>query len=376
MEPFLILSGSYDPITVDPRARRPSRLPLDTGPTVDERAAAAEAAMAWLETKSARDAFRREAARERIRQRHELVGQLRKSTTVASPRLSSQQYDAFLDNIQRNTLQTEIPAGGGLAPEHPNLRPLLMHGESGLSEEAPSLNSPSSRQESSGRSRRSTTESSRLSRRSTTEFLGSDEAAAVETLKYRLLQDDPLSEAEAAETVEAAVAAVVAAKETPKAIAASFAGSNLHSPEVRRKLQFELATARRLQRPPPSRPRTQCHTATKAPMWHLSVDRPPSAPMDARPKHCVTWPCSTEEVRKWAASATRSRRSEAQQWTTARQQAKMPPSSCWVPSPSSDQTGMERAARMKAAALAKARASRAAAEDDVQRAIASISWHR
>ena len=58
------------------------------------------------------------------------------------------------------------------------------------------------------------------------------------------------------------------------------------------------------------------------------------------------------------------------------QQAKMPPSSCWVPSPSSDQTGMERAARMKAAALAKARASRAAAEDDVQRAIASISWHR
>lgn len=373
MEPFLILSGSYDPITVDPRARRPARLPLDTGPTVDERAAAAEAAKAWLETKSARDASRREAARERIRQRHELVGPSRKSTTVASPRLSSKQYDAFLDNVQRNTLQTEIPAEGGLAPEHPNLRPFLLHGESGLSEEAPSLNSPSSRQESSGRSRRSTTESSRLSRRSTTEFLESDEAAAVETLKYRLLQDDPLSEAEAAETVEAAVAAVVAARETPKAIAASFAGSNLHSPEVRRKLQFELATARRLQRLPPSRPRTQCHTVTKAPMWHLSVDRPPSAPMDARPKHCVTWPCSTEEVRKWAASATRSRRSEAQQWKTARQQAKMPPS--WVPSPSSDQTGMERAARMKAAALAKARASRAAAEDDVQHAIESISWH-
>ena len=372
MEPFLILSGNGQ----WNRARRPSRLPLDTGPTVDERAAAAEAAKAWLETKSARDALRREAARERIRQRHELVGQLRKSTTVSSPRLSSQQYDAFLDNVQRNTLQTEIPAGAGLAPEHPNLRPLLLHGESGLSEEAPSLNSPSSRQESSGRSRRSTTESSRLSRRSTTEFLGYDEAAAVETLKYRLLQDDPLSEAEAAETIEAAVAAVVAAKQTPKAIAASFAGSNLHSPEVRRKLQFELATARRLQRPPPSRPRTQCHTVTKAPMWHLSVERPPSAPMDARPKHCVTWPCSTEEVRKWAASATRSRRSEAQQWTTARQQAKMPPSSCWVPSPSSDQTGMERAARMKAAALAKARASRAAAEDDVQHAIASISWHR
>jgi hypothetical protein len=54
----------------------------------------------------------------------------------------------------------------------------------------------------------------------------------------------------------------------------------------------------------------------------------------------------------------------------------LPPSSCWVPSPSSDQTGMERAARMKAAALAKARALRAAAEDDVQRAIGSISWHR
>ena len=213
MEPFLILSGNGQ----WNRARRP-RLPLDTGPTVDERAAAAEAAKAWLETKSARDALRREAARERIRQRHELVGQLRKSTTVASPRLSSQQYDAFLDNVQRNTLQTQVPAGGGLAPEHPNLRPLLLHGESGLSEEAPSLNSPSSRQESSGRSRRSTTESSRLSRRSTTEFLGYDEAAAVETLKYRLLQDDPLSEAEGAETVEAAVAAVVAAKETPKAI--------------------------------------------------------------------------------------------------------------------------------------------------------------
>ena len=115
MEPFLILSGNGQ----WNRARRPSRLPLDTGPTVDERAAAAEAAKAWLETKSARDALRREAARERIRQRHELVGQLRKSTTVSSPRLSSQQYDAFLDKVQRNTLQTEVPAGGGLAPGHP-----------------------------------------------------------------------------------------------------------------------------------------------------------------------------------------------------------------------------------------------------------------
>ena len=105
MEPFLILSGNGQ----WNRARRPSRLPLDTGPTVDERAAAAEAAKAWLETKSARDALRREAARERIRQRHELVGQLRKSTTVSSPRLSSQQYDAFLDNVISD------PGSGGVA---------------------------------------------------------------------------------------------------------------------------------------------------------------------------------------------------------------------------------------------------------------------
>ena len=365
------MSGSFDPITVDPRARRPSRLPLDTGPTVDERAAAAEAAHAWLETKPACDALRKEAARERIRQRHELAGQMRKSTAPASPQLSSKQYDAFLDSVQQTSLQTKISAADSprrgtdersrLAPSHKKLHPLLLRGESGSSEEAPFLNSPSSTgQESSGRSRRSTTESSQLSRRSTTEFLGSAEAAAV----------------------EAAVAAVVAVKEAAaeaaaaaEAVAATFAGSNPHSPDVRRNLQFELATARRLQRTPPSSPRTQCHTVTKAAMWHLSVDRSPSARMDARPDHCVTWPCSTEEVRKWAASATRSRRSEAQQWRTARQQAKMPPSSCWVPAPSSDQTGIERAARMKAAVLAKARVSRAAAEDDVHRAIATMWQH-
>ena len=384
------MSGSFDPITVDPRARRPSRLPLDTGPTVDERAAAAEAAHAWLETKPACDALRKEAARERIRQRHELAGQMRKSTAPASPQLSSKQYDAFLDSVQQTSLQTKISAADSprrgtdersrLAPSHKKLHPLLLRGESGSSEEAPFLNSPSSTgQESSGRSRRSTTESSQLSRRSTAEFLGSAEAAAVEALKYRLLYDEPLSKAEA---VEAAVAAVVAVKEAAaeaaaaaEAVAATFAGSNPHSPDVRRNLQFELATARRLQRTPPSSPRTQCHTVTKAAMWHLSVDRSPSARMDARPDHCVTWPCSTEEVRKWAASATRSRRSEAQQWRTARQQAKMPPSSCWVPAPSSDQTGIERAARMKAAVLAKARVSRAAAEDDVHRAIATMWQH-
>ena len=83
----------------------------------------------------------------------------------------------------------------------------------------------------------------------------------MEALKYRLLYDEPLSKAEA---VEAAVAAVVAVKEAAaeaaaaaEAVAATFAGSNPHSPEVRRNLQFELATARRLQRTPPSSPRTQ-----------------------------------------------------------------------------------------------------------------------
>ena len=372
------MSGSFDPITVDPRARRASRLPLDTGPTADERSAAAEAAHAWLDTKPAYDALRKEAARERIRQRHELAGQLKKSTAPASPRLSSKQYDAFLDNVQQTALQTKISAAADsprrgtdersrLAPKHQKLHPIFLRERSGSSEETPSLNSPSSGQESSGRSRRSTTES-----------LGSAEAAAVEALKYRLLYDEPLSKAEA---VEAAMAAVVAVKEAAaeaaaaaEAVAAAFVGSNQHSPEVRRNLKFEPATARRLQRTPPSSPRTQCHTVTKAAMWHLSVERPPSTHMDARPDHCVAWPCSTEEVRKWAASATRSRRSEAQEWRTERQQAKMPPSSCWVPSPSSDQTGTERAAAVKIAALAKARVSRAAAEDDVHRAIATM-WH-
>jgi hypothetical protein len=214
-----------------------------------------------------------------------------------------------------------------------------------------------------------------LSRRSTTDFLGvgSAEAAAVEALKYKLLYDEPLSEAEA---VEAAVAAVVAVKEAAavaEAVAAPFVGSKLHSPDVRRSLQFEPATARRLQRPAPSSPRTQCHTVTKAAMWHLSVERRPSARMDTRPDHCVAWPCSTEEVRKWAASTTRSRRSEAQQWRTTRQQAKLPPSSFALRR--TDQIGTERAAAVKKAALAKARISRAAAEDDVHRAIATM-WHR
>ena len=379
------MSGSFDPITVDPRARRPSRLALGTGPTVDERAAAAEAAHAWLETKPACDALRKEAARERTRVRHELADQLRKSTAPASPRLSSKQYDAFLDNVQQTALQAKISAADSprrgtdersrLAPKHPNLHPLLLRGESGSSEEAPSLNSPSSGQGSSGRSRRSTTESSRLSRRSTTDFLGvgSAEAAAVEALKYKLLYDEPLSEAEA---VEAAVAAVVAVKEAAavaEAVAAPFVGLKLHSPDVRRSLRFEPATARRLQRPAPSSPRTQCHTVTKAAMWHLSVERRPSARMDTRPDHCVAWPCSTEEVRKWAASTTRSRRSEAQQWRTTRQQAKLPPSSFALRR--TDQIGTERAAAVKKAALAKARISRAAAEDDVHRAIATM-WHR
>ena len=74
-----------------------------------------------------------------------------------------------------------------------------------------------------------------------------------------------------------------------------------------------------------------------------------------------------------ARSLAHARRSEAQQWRTTRQQAKLPPSSFALRR--TDQIGTERAAAVKKAALAKARISRAAAEDDVHRAIATM-WHR
>ena len=304
MEPPVIVSGAFDSAAVArgssgarrPGAKReahgPSRLAFGTGPTANEQAAATQATRAWLETKPSYDALRKEAARQRIRQRHEDQRQrLRNNTT--SPQCSSKQYDAFLDNCANTVeqiLQTKFTGADSprrgtdersrLTSKFQDPHPIFLC-ESG------SLDSPSSQ----------------LSRGSTTEFRGSPRGGSAEAAAA----EEPWSEAAA---VVAAAAAMVAARQAAaeaadaaEAVAAAVVGSDLQTPATARRPQ--CAALRSLQ------------THGKVAVWHTAL--------------CLGV---------------------------------------------SDQTGTERAARAKVAALAKtlhdARASRAAAEVDVRRAIETM----
>ena len=71
MEDFLIVPRSGRIAVPNPRARKDAWLAIDTGPTIGERAAAADAMRAWLESKPSLDEWQRQRTRERTLRRQQ-----------------------------------------------------------------------------------------------------------------------------------------------------------------------------------------------------------------------------------------------------------------------------------------------------------------
>jgi hypothetical protein len=337
MEDFLIVPRSGRIAVPNPRARKDAWLAIDTGPTIGERAAAADAMRAWLESKPSLDEWRRQRTRERTLRRQQWWEQ-QKRRASSSPQ-PIQRYVTSPEVICQTTRGVVCQLKTNSAVNRAASTPATLQGD-------------------------------RRGKRISFDDKQTSETWSVEEAMKLLAAEEPSEDWTVEEAKAALAAAKQAAAEAATAVEAAAAdeataetnGSRPHCAAPSSPSEREKVAMRHTRRQDDDKPST----------------KPRPRP---RPEHCVTWPCSIEEVRRWTAASIRAQRGSdalSRQWKTQRVQSKAPASDAALQGLSRDPAGAERAAAARAAKLAKARASREAAEKEVQETIAGLGnlWRR